>query len=130
MTVLHLTARGSAFSNNPHSDVNNYRVTTTIVDNKGRTLLIEFTRGYRWRFDNKRTGKPLKKPVLSSEWALHATAYYDGKHIVDGEEIYCTAMDLDVYRAVYESDYNFTKTDILKVVNLFSKTQYTSIEIH
>lgn len=129
MTVLHLTARGTAFSNNPHSDVNNYRVTATIIDTKERILHVEFTRASHWRFYNKRTGKPLKKPVITNEWALHITAYYDGFHIIDGKEIYCTSMDVGITRMVYESDYSFTKADILKAVNRISKIKYNGIAI-
>lgn len=121
MSTLKFEARGCNFSNNPNSDVNNYRICTTITDKKDRQLFIEFGRGYRYRFTNKRTGAKLKKPVIETEWALHIDTQFDDER--------GSWRDLDLEKRIYQKNLNYTKADILKAVNSISKVKYTAIEI-
>ena len=70
--ILYLEKRGCDFWNddelNKLSDVGDYRVCTTeanIIGENGKIYFLEFTGSsrYKYRTENKFTGKPLKKAV-------------------------------------------------------------------
>lgn len=121
MTTLIFTARGCDFQNRQESDVNNYRIVTSIIDKKDRVLYVEFSRGCRFRFNNMRTGKPLKKPTLVTEWALHIGTQFDDDR--------GSWRDLNLEKEIRKAELSYTKADILKAINMISKTQYSAIEI-
>lgn len=120
MKTLVLEKRGCDFKNHPVMDVNNHRVCGRIVDKNDRDLFLEFTHGCCYRFNNKRTGKPLKKPILDHGEKLFLDVQYDN-------EKGCW-KDLNVCREVSSHNYLYTIENILKVVNSLSKDPYTAIE--
>lgn len=120
MKTLVLEKRGCDFKNHPVMDVNNHRVCGRIVDKNDRELFLEFTHGCCYRFYNKRTGKPLKKPILEHGGKLFLDVQYDN-------EKGCW-KDLNVCREVSSHNYLYTIENILKVVNSLSKEPYTAIE--
>ena len=120
MKTLVLEKRGCDFKNHPVMDVNNHRVCGRIVDKNDRDLFLEFTHGCCYRFNNKRTGKPLKKPILEHRVKLFLDVQYE-------DEKGCW-KDLNVCRDVSSHNYLYTIDNILKVVNSLSKEPYTAIE--
>lgn len=120
MKTLVLEKRGCDFKNHPVMDVNNHRVCGRIVDKNDRDLFLEFTHGCCYRFNNKRTGKPLKKPILDHGEKLFLDVQYDNEK--------GSWKDLNVCREVSSHNYLYTIENILKVVNSLSKEPYTAIE--
>lgn len=125
--TLLLEKRGCDFFNDEdiqkYSDVGNYRVglyNYSITGKDGVNYTIEFTRGYKFRFHNKRTGAPLKKAIREHAHAL----------CIDTQ--YTTAAgcyrNLDLENEIYSMNLNYTKADILKAVNHISIDTYDSIE--
>ena len=119
--VLFLERRGCIIreSKPENIDLNNYRYVSRIVDTYGRDLFIEVTRGEKIRFTNSRTGAQLKKPVHVHGWKLHISAQYEN---MNG----CFA-DLQIERDIWNNDYYFNSSDVLKAVNSISKDVYTSV---
>ena len=120
MKTLVLEKRGCDFINHPVMDVNNHRVCGRIVDKNDRDLFLEFTHGCCYRFNNKRTGKPLKKPILEHGEKLFLDVQYEDEK--------GWWKDLNVCRDVSSHNYLYTIDNILKVVNSLSKEPYTAIE--
>lgn len=100
-------------------DFSNYRYVSRIVDRFGRNLFIEITRGEKIRFTNKRTGKNLKKPVHVHSWKLHISTQFDN---MNG-----SFADLETDRSVWNQDYLFNSSDVLRAVNSISSDTYTSV---
>lgn len=130
--TLYLEKRGCDFSNDTIneglSDVGNYRVGSydySIKGKDGRTYTLEFggCEKKNYRTTNKRTGKPLKKPVIEivQRNALHINTQYEAS---DGY----TYRNPKLERDVYQSGLSYTKADILKVVNEISSDVYTNIQ--
>lgn len=128
MKTLVLEKRGCDFKNHPVMDVNNHRVCGRIVDKNDRDLFLEFTHGCCYRFNNKRTGKPLKKPILEHTEKLYLDVQYDEERVIYGRTIKGSWKDLNVCRDVSSHNYLYTIDNILKVVNSLSKEPYTAIE--
>ena len=128
--VLFLECRGCYFWNNDPinnlSDVGNYRVgayDNPIKAKDGKTYVLEFG-GYdkrMMRYNNLRTGKPLKHPkyeiVLKN--ALHINTQFENEN--------GCYRNIELEKQIHNKNYCFTKTDILKAVNEISIKQYKSI---
>ena len=113
---------------NQLSDCENYRIETRrdLVKGKdGNDYFLSFG-GYdkrRTRYTNKRTGSPLKHPVVEVvlENALHVDTEFDNEN---GSWRNCSLEE-----ELCEMGLTFTKADILKAVNYISCDMYTSVEI-
>ena len=125
--TLFLEKRGCDFSSRDDlqnfSDCENYRICGYIVDKYGRNLFVEFSRGYKYRWNNKRTGAPLKHgPIREHDHALSLNTQYDN---FNG-----SWRDLELEKQVHTLDLNYTTTDILKAVDILAGPgEYTSIII-
>ncbi len=128
MKTLILEKRGCNFENDPVMDVNNHRVCGTITDKKGRQLFIEFTHGACYRFNNKRTGKPLKKPILEHWNKLWINTQYDDTYTFsDGSSAKLSFRDSKIESEISKKNYLYTRENILNVVNAISKDHYDSV---
>ena len=123
--VLYLERRGCNIPENENVtglyDLDNHRLVTMIVDNHGRNLFIEFTHGCRYRETNKRTGKPLKKPILENNFRLYVSSQY--------ENMNGSWRDITMERELWMNNFSFTEKDILQAVNLISPDNYTRVII-
>lgn len=125
--TLYLMAMGCDFSKSDaelleHSDCENYRIRGYIVDKYGRDLFVEFTRGYKRRTTNKRTGTPLKKAIIEHDHKLCIDTQYDN---ADG-----SWRDCELERWVWEQDFTYCTGDILKAVNYMAgRKAYTAVVI-
>jgi hypothetical protein len=128
--VLFLEKRGCDFVNgdrvNDLSDVTNYRVgiyRDRIHAKNGKNYILEFTRYDRrkTRYTNKRTGAPLKHPVIyiDLENALHIDTEFENDR--------GAWRDCNLEEELHARNYTFNKADILTAVNDISVKQYTEI---
>lgn len=132
MATLKLEKRGMDFVTGDErvtgSDVGNYRVTTNGYDipgRNGRTYHLEVMRGdkYRTRYTNKRTGKPLAKPVremVASCVSFVNACYRDA----DG----CCWGDCSLWQDAFDKPRPYTVAGILDLVNSFAAVHYDSVE--
>lgn len=120
---------------NREDGINTNRVVCYIItkDNKRLTLeLMRWDRRY-WRHTNKRTGQPLKKPIIekivNNSLSLHY--YYNYIEVWEGGGIYegSHGQSNEKYNEDIKQNYLFNYDDMLKAVNKLSKTQYNSIEL-
>lgn len=130
--ILYLEKRGCNFFRqdtrvNQLSDVGNYRVGSydcSIVGKNGRKYILEFVGCDKWhkRMTHKRTGKPLKHPVIEMvlENALHVDTEY--------EENGASWRDSHLESELRALDLTFTLAGILAAVNHISEKQYSKIE--
>ena len=112
--TLYLMAMGCDFWKDDqemleYSDCQNYRIRGYIVDKYGRDLFVEFTRGYKRRTTNKRTGEPLKKAIIEHDHKLCVDTQYDN---ADG-----SWRDCKLERELWEQDLTYCTEDILKAAN-------------
>lgn len=132
MNTLKLEKRGCEFS--PYdetvkgSDIGNYRVCTPFYDipaKNGRQYFLEIFHydKYITRYTNKRTGKPLSRPVKELA-ALNVCAvnacFRDENGICYG--------DTSIWRENHETPRPYTEQGILDIVNSFSVNHYDAIE--
>lgn len=108
------------------SDIGNHRIRVVedIELKDGRMMFFEFMvwKKYIWRYHNKKTGQPLKKPIkeLFNDTALAIDTQYEN-------EKGCY-RDSTIEKAVYSLGFDYKKSSILTIINMFSKKQYTDIE--
>lgn len=132
MNILKLEKRGMDFSPADEickaSDIGNHRLVTgdyTIPAANGKTYYIEFmhTNKYTTRTTNKRTGKPLARPVREcvAQNIVCTNAYYIDK---DGV---CWG-DTSVWKKSYDAPRPYTMAGILDIVNSISAQHYDAIE--
>lgn len=128
--TLFLECRGCYFFDGDKitglSDVGNYRIgayTNEIRAKNGKNYVLEFraTTLRALRKTNKRTGKPLKNPVveITQENALHIDTQFEN---TNG----CWA-DLTLEKEITDMKLSYTKADILTAVNYISVKQYSKI---
>lgn len=105
----------------------NYRVTTSGYDVKGkdgRTYFLEITMCEIcvYRTTNKRTNKPLLKPVreVIQKYGLHLNTQYENEN--------GCWRNSELERDIYYKGYAYTLENILKCVNEISSDTYTKIE--
>ena len=132
MNILKLEKMGCDFSpfddSVKNSDIGNYRVTTgdfNVPAKNGETYFLEFSRYDKWqtRYHNKRTGKPLARPVreLVAPCVTSVSAYFE-----DDERV-CWG-DVSVWKIAYNEPRPFTKQGILDIVNSIAAQHYDAIE--
>ena len=132
MNTLKLEKRGCDFSPFDErvrgSDVGNYRVCTTdfnLPAKNGKTYHLEIFRGDKWqtRYTNKRTGKPLARPVreLIAPCVAFVNACYDD------EDGICWG-DTSVWKNAYNEPRPYTIAGILDLVNSIAAQPYDAIE--
>lgn len=127
--ILKLEKRGCNFwKDEPiQSDINNYRVVTVerIESKNGNFYFLEFclwrNKGH-YRTKTKNNKRELKRPVfeidlkngllINTEYETQAGAF----------------RDCNLEKNLNKKNYTYTKKDILKAVNSFSKLKYTTIE--
>lgn len=109
------------------SDCENYRIGAyyeRIKAENGRDYILEFTGWNKWQYrkTNKRTGKPLKKPVteIIHENALHVDTEFENDR--------GCWRDCALEKTVYNSDLAFTLADILTFTNSISVEKYDGIK--
>ncbi len=132
MKALKLYKRGMDFCNNEtvDSDVGNFRIVTgdyNIKAKDGNNYFIEFSlwkNRKQARYNHKITGKPLKhiKYDVINKIGLYTNLQYKDK---DGN---CWG-NCKFEQSINETNYSYTKDDILKVINKISIKQYDKIEI-
>lgn len=132
MNTLKLVKRGCDFSPNDArvigSDIGNYRVCTddlSVRAKNGRAYHLEIFRGDKWvtRYVNRRTGKPLARPVrelVASSVAFVNACYKDADGIWWG--------DPSVWESAYTDPKPYTERGILELVNSFAAVPYDRIE--
>jgi hypothetical protein len=139
MNYLDFEKRGCNFFSgdevSKESDIGNYRICTPgeIVPLKdGRKMLFEFTCSARqiWRYNNKRTGEKLKKPVLDSVFTCAAcmdTEYSKPEVTSGGYEWKSSWRDLNMEREFYKNPRKYTEKNILDYINSVSSVHYDAI---
>ena len=132
MNILKLEKRGCDFSpfdeSVKGSDIGNYRLVTgdyNIPAANGKTYFLEFMHydKYRIRRTNKRTGKPLARPVreLVANNVTCTNAYYrDADGVCWG--------DMSVWERSNNEPRPYTMAGILSIVNSFAAVPYDRIE--
>ena len=133
MNILKLEKRGMDFlpadEISKVSDIGNHRLVTgdyTVPATNGKTYYIEFQHinKYQTRTKNKRTGKPLARPVrelVASNIVCMSACYEDA----DGN---CWG-DTSVWRASYDAPRPYTMAGILDCVNSFAAQPYDAIQL-
>lgn len=128
---LYLEKRGCDFFKNDTiqkvSDVGNYRVCThreCILGKDGKMYFLEFTNGERRkvRYENKRTGKPLKKPI--TEVVMAYSLCLNTQYTENGLSYRNLKIEKDFYN---KEPMLYTLENILKVVNDISINHYDEI---
>lgn len=108
------------------SDCGNFRLRMGAITAKDGTVFgADFGMGVKYAFTDK-NGKKLSKPKVITETHLHADAW-TYKIIHDGTEGCVHYREIE--QAAWEGDYEYTRADILKLVNSISLEQYDEIEI-
>lgn len=132
MNILKLEKRGCDFSPFDDtvrgSDIGNYRLVTgdySVPAANGMTYYLEFHHYDKWttRRTNKRTGKPLARPVreLVANNVAGVSAYY-----LDDDGV-CWG-DVGVWEAAHDEPRPYTEAGILDIVNSFAAQHYDAIE--
>lgn len=128
--TLFLDCRGCYFFDKDKitglSDVGNYRIgayTNEIKAKNGKNYVLEFSSTTRraLRKTNKRTGKPLKNPVI--EITQENALYID----TEFENAAGCWTDLVLEKEIADMKLSYTKADILTAVNYISVKQYSKI---
>ena len=132
MNILKLEKRGCDFSPFDEtvrgSDIGNYRLVTgdyNVPAANGMTYYLEFTHYDKWktRRTNKRTGKPLARPVrelVANNLACVSAYFQDDDGVCWG--------DVRVWEDAYNSEHPYTEQGILDIVNSFAAQRYDKIE--
>ena len=115
------------------SDVGNYRVgiyDRSIHCINGRNYILEFSHGtrYRYRTTNKRTGKPLKHPIreIVNLNSLHLDTEFER---LEPNGFKSSWRDSHLEEVIYNMNLSYTKSDILRVINMISETKFDAIVI-
>lgn len=131
-TILLLEKRGCDFNENDTiyeiSDLQNYRLFAKgwQLKDKKEAYLLSFGRGYRIRTTYKnKPEKKLKKYVTEHQAALRIdTQFDDAKGSWRNIE-----LETEMHRTIYNNDYRFTSSDLLKVLNQYGKYKIDHIII-
>lgn len=132
MNILKLEKRGCDFSpfdeSVKGSDIGNYRLVTgdyNIPASNGKTYFLEFMHNnkYMTRTTNKRTGKPLARPVREciAQNIVCTIAYFRDDDGVCWD-------DPNIWRKSYDEPRPYTLQGILDIVNSFAAVPYDRIE--
>lgn len=132
MKTLYLVKMGCDFFEDDRicslSDCGNYRIETRrdmVRGKDGRDYFLSFSTytQRRTRHENKRTGKPLKNPVVEivRENALAIDTQFEDER--------GAWRNAKIEKDIYDMGLTFNKADILKAVNYISADVYDNIEI-
>lgn len=123
-TILLLEKRGCDFNKTDSiynlSDLQNYRLFAIGWQPKGKkeSYILSFTRGYRIRTTYKNnTEKKLKKYVIEHDAALRIDTEYENEEGCWRN----IGLENEMYKTIYNNDYKFTSSDLLKVLNQYGK---------
>lgn len=119
-------------------DIKNHRVRVVknidiLYNGKKYNMFFEFMQGirYNYRTKNKRTGKPLKKPVrevINSNGVFIDTQFTKKEKFGDREYNASYSL-LPLEKEFVKDNYSFTKKDVLNIVNRYKiGDKFTSIE--
>ena len=124
MKKLQLQKRGTDLCELPHrpsSDLENCRLFFEFTDKNGKYVYGDAMQcDFKYRFNHKYTGKPLKKPIKEKANRLCfqlATEREDG-----------LCYHYEHEREMNSKSYEFTIADLLKAVNEYSTEKYDDIE--
>lgn len=132
--ILKLERRGNEYfaPDQGRDDVGNYRVGSydySIRGKDGRDYILEFgaTDIVKWRYENKRNGAPLKKPVLEviKSHALHVSTEYE---IDEPDGWRSSWRNSNIERELRWLLLDYSQAGILEAVNKISVDHYTAIE--
>lgn len=123
-TILLLEKRGCDFNKADNiynlSDLQNYRLFAIgwQPKDKKESYILSFTRGYRIRNTYKNNPeKKLKKYVIEHDTALRIDTQFENK-----EGSWCDInLENKMHTTIYDNDYRFTSSDLLKVLNQYGK---------
>lgn len=117
--TLFIEKRGSNFFNDTEaklcSDLENYRLVFRFTGKDGIHYFAEATMGACTRITNKRTGKPLKKPVLEHRHKLYLSLQYEKDGMTYGKHPSTDGL-------------NYCKADLLKIINNLSCDKFIDVE--
>lgn len=136
--ILYLEQRGCNDNAIPY-DIKNYRINTIenidiIYDGKNYNMFFEFTTNshHKVRYNNKRTGEPLKHPVtetvvkngifVNTEFERQEGFWPDGK-----TPYIASYRNSKLEHEVWEKHYTYTRENILKIINAYSIEKYTKV---
>lgn len=131
-TILLLEKRGCDFNKTDNiynlSDLQNYRLVARgwQPKDKKESYILSFTRGYRIRNTYKNNSeKKLKKYVIEHDTALRIDTQFDNNE-GSWRDI---NLENKMYTTIYDNDYRFTSSDLLKVLNQYGKYKISNIII-
>lgn len=136
MKKLYLIEMGMQ-DNNITGDIKNHRVRVTenidiIFNGKKYNMFFEFTEGDRrtWRDTNKRTGAPLKKPVIDS--VQHNALWIDTQFEQEetnsnGHKFMMSYRQCNLEKEIHDNKPSFTRKDVLEIVNRYSIEKYSKV---
>lgn len=131
-TILLLEKRGCDFNKTDNiynmSDLQNYRLFAIgwQPKDKKESYILSFTRGYRIRNTYKNNSeKKLKKYVIEHDTALRIDTQFDNNE-GSWRDI---NLENKMYTTIYDNDYRFTSSDLLKVLNQYGKYKISNIII-
>lgn len=137
MKSIKFMKRGCNFWNdddvNNYSDVGNYRIATdsySIKGKDGNNYFVEFSRWkkYNFRTEHKKTGKELKKAV--KEILNYNGLAIDIQYQVKESDGWLSSYGNSRLEAkIHDMNLSYTKSDILKAINIISADQYDEIII-
>lgn len=97
------------------SDLENYRLFFRFTGKDGIKYIVEAGAGCCYRFNNKRTGKPLKKPIREHNHKLYLSLQYEKDGMSYGKHPSTDGL-------------NYCKADLLKIINNLSCYKFTDIK--
>ena len=131
-TILLLEKRGCDFNETDNiyslSDLQNYRLVARgwQPKDKKETYILSFGRGYRIRTTYKNNPeKKLKKYVIEHDVALRINTQFEN----DKGSWADIGLENEMYKAIYNNDYKFTSSDLLKVLNQYGRYKIDHIII-
>lgn len=131
-TILLLEKRGCDFNKTDNiyniSDLQNYRLFAIgwQPKDKKEPYVLSFGRGYRIRTTHKNNPeKKLKKYVIEHDTALRIDTQYEN------EEGCWRNIELEseMLKVIYNNDYKFTSSDLIKLLNQYGKYKISHIII-
>ena len=131
-TILLLEKRGCDFNETDSiynlSDLQNYRLFAIgwQPKDKKESYILSFTRGYRISNTYKNNPeKKLKKYVIEHDTALRIDTQYENEE-GSWRNI---GLENEMYKTIYNNDYRFTSSDLIKVLNQYGKYKISHIII-
>ena len=131
-TILLLEKRGCDFNKTDSiynlSNLQNYRLFAIgwQPKDKKEPYILSFTRGYRIRNTYKNNPeKKLKKYVIEHDAALRIDTQFENEK-GSWRNI---RLENEMYKTIYNNDYKFTSSDLMKVLNQYGKYKISHVVI-